>query len=219
MRGDRFKKHLPSFIGKIDDVSDLFYAEDTEFERLDELLNDFTHGLYASEIGKTSNPDYFLRLLEKDYKLESSGSIEDRIKAILLKMRGKRVTTEQVLIEICDAYGVQAKYEERYREYGFLLSLYYAYHYDMEKMIGAILEVIPAHLEPMFRLIIKNDIVLKEKTTALTNRFYMTGIHKTGTVPKHQYVGVKSRDNINIPNRSSDHSNRYTQTGERKAGK
>ena len=86
MRGDRFKKRLPKFIGRISDMDDLFYAEDKEIERIEQLIWDFTYGLYVSQIDKTSNPDFFLSRLERDYGLESAGSVKERINAILLKM-------------------------------------------------------------------------------------------------------------------------------------
>ena len=86
MRGDRFKKRLPKFVGRIGDMDDLFYAEDQEFERIEQVIWDFTYGLYVSDIDKTSNPDFFLTRLERDYGLESAGTVQERINAILIKI-------------------------------------------------------------------------------------------------------------------------------------
>lgn len=61
MRGDRFKKRLPKFVGNISDLDDTFYAEDKEFELIDKLIDDFDNSQSVSGIANTSDPDYFLR--------------------------------------------------------------------------------------------------------------------------------------------------------------
>ena len=48
MRGDRFKKRLPKYIGQIADMNDTFFAEDKEFYRIEGALDDFLYGLIAS---------------------------------------------------------------------------------------------------------------------------------------------------------------------------
>ena len=73
MRGDRFKRRLPKFIGNISDLDDTFYAEDKEFYRIDGEMDDFLYGLTASLLKKTKNPNKYLTRFEKDYGLESIG--------------------------------------------------------------------------------------------------------------------------------------------------
>ena len=146
MRGDRFKRRLPKFIGQISDLDDTFYAEDKEFELIDRLIDDFEHSQSVSGIAKAANPDYFLRKLETDYGLDHKGTTEERIARILLKMRAKRTTTEEVVLEICQSLGFPAQYEQKYREYGFLLDLYINGDLDMDALIRELMEVTPAHL-------------------------------------------------------------------------
>ena len=116
MRGDRFKKRLPKFIGKISDLDDTFYAEDKEFYRIEEALDDFLYGLVASLMDRTKNPSKFLKKFEKDYGLESVGEVNDRLKQVLLKIGAKKVTTEEVVLEICKAFGLPGVYHEKYKE-------------------------------------------------------------------------------------------------------
>ncbi len=183
MRGDRFKKRLPKFIGRISDMDDLFYAEDQEFERIEELIWDFTYGLYVSEIDKTSNPDFFLTRLERDYGLESAGSIKDRINAILLKMRGKRTTTEEVILEICLAYGFPAIYKEQYRDYGYLLELYVNGDLDMGGLLKVLREVTPAHLWINLNMNFARALKLQIRSGDGSYLMYLCGEHPCGDIP------------------------------------
>ena len=214
MRGDRFKKRLPKFIGRISDMDDLFYAEDQEFERIEQLIWDFTYGLYVSQIDKTSNPDFFLSRLERDYGLESAGSVKERINAILLKMRGKRTTTEEVILEICEAYGTPGVYTPVYEEYAFLLNLYVNGDIDLETLQRSIREVTPAHLEDRVNLTFGR--LLKAETQAGTAnvKVWLCGEHNCGEIPYNYTVGQAEIIGVKVRTSRFDSENNYGYAGE-----
>ena len=199
MRGDRFKKRLPKFIGRISDMDDLFYAEDQEFERIEQLIWDFTYGLYVSQIDKTSNPDFFLSRLERDYGLESAGSVKERINAILLKMRGKRTTTEEVILEICFAFGFPTTYQERYKDYSFLLELFVNGDLDMDQMLKALREVTPAHLWIDLNMNFARVMKLQTRSGDSSFLVWLCGEHPCGDIPypytvaEPYYIGVGAK--------------------------
>lgn len=64
-------------------------------------------------------------------------------------------------------------------------------------------------------------LIYKEKSKSYLNPFYITGTnrHKTGQVFKPMYAAKRVTENINLKNRASDRSSRYTKSGERKGGK
>lgn len=213
MRGDRFKKRLPKFVGRIGDMADLFYAEDQEFDRIDKLLWDFTHGLYVSDIDKTSNPDFFLERLERDYGLESAGTVNERIAAILLKMRGKRTTTEEVILEICMAYGFPAIYHEKYREYGYLLELYVNGDLDMDALWKALREVTPAHLWINMNLNYVRAMKLQTRSGDSSYLIWLCGEHPCGDIPYPWATGVRYDIGLNVQTGEHDSRNYYGLAG------
>ena len=144
-RGDRFKRRLPPFIGRIPDFLDLFIAEDIEFERVDELLKDMGYSLNAHTIPRMKNPQGDLERYEKDYGLVKKGTIEDRVQAILRKIRLQNPTTEEAVLNICKSYGYQAEFERKYDQYGFIVWLTNTEGYDHSLVLG-IKEAKPAHL-------------------------------------------------------------------------
>ena len=214
MRGDRFKRRLPKFVGRISDMDDLFYAEDKEFDRIERLIWDFTYGLYVSSIGETSNPDFFLARLEADYGLESAGSVDDRITAILLKMRAKRTTTEEVILEICEAYGTPGVYTPIYEDYSFLLNLYVNGDIDLEALQRSIREVTPAHLED--RVNITFARLLKAQTQAGTAsvKVWLCGEHNCGEIPYNYTVGQAEIIGVKVRTSEFDSENDYGLAGE-----
>ena len=213
MRGDRFKKRLPKFIGRIGDMDDLFYAEDQEFEKIEKLIWDFTYGLYVSQIDKTSNPDFFLSRLERDYGLESAGSVQDRINAILLKMRGKRTTTEEVILEICMAFGFPASYHEKYRDYGYLLELYVNGDLDMDALWKALREVTPAHLWIDMNMNFARAMKLYTSSGDSSYLIYLCGEHPCGDIPYPWATGDIIHMGIKAVTGEYDSRNYYGMTG------
>ncbi len=213
MRGDRFKKRLPKFIGRIGDMDDLFYAEDQEFEKIEKLIWDFTYGLYVSQIDKTSNPDFFLSRLERDYGLESAGSVQDRINAILLKMRGKRTTTEEVILEICMAFGFPASYHEKYRDYGYLLELYVNGDLDMDALWKALREVTPAHLWIDMNMNFARAMKLYTRSGDSSYLIYLCGEHPCGDIPYPWATGDIIHMGIKAVTGEYDSRNYYGMTG------
>lgn len=190
MRGDRFKKRLPKFIGKISDMDDTFYAEDKEFYRIEEVLDDFLYGLIASLSDKTKNPSKYLKKFEKDYGLESVGEIDDRLKQVLLKIGAKKVTTEEVILDICKAFGVPGVYHEKYKEYAFLLELYIkGGDVDLGKLHAAIREVTPAHLEDRVNINFVRDLKLKSQSGNDSYKVWLCGEHPCGDIPHPSVIG------------------------------
>lgn len=190
MRGDRFKKRLPKFIGKISDMDDTFYAEDKEFYRIEEVLDDFLYGLIASLSDKTKNPSKYLKKFEKDYGLESVGEIDDRLKQVLLKIGAKKVTTEEVILDICKAFGLPGVYHEKYKEYAFLLELYIkGGDVDLGKLHAAIREVTPAHLEDRVNINFVRDLKLKSQSGNDSYKVWLCGEHPCGDIPYPSVIG------------------------------
>lgn len=214
MRGERFEKRLPRFIGKISDLHDTFVAEDKEFDRIDQFLTDFTYGLYVTSLEKTSNPDYFLRRLEKDYGLESTGTIKERITAVLIKIQGKKTTTEEVILDICAAYGCPGKYYERYREYGYVVEVYANHGADMGKMIDSLREVTPAHLRIDIHL--NFVMALKAKTRYGDNHYLvrLCGENLCGDIPYIRTVGRPEKINLKARTGQYDGKNYYGYTSD-----
>lgn len=214
MRGDRFKRRLPKFIGQISDLDDTFYAEDREFDLIDKLIDDFEHSQSVSGIAKAANPDYFLRKLETDYGLDHKGTTKERIARILLKMRAKRTTTEEVVLEICQSLGFPAKYEQKYREYGFLLDLYVNGDLDMDVLIKELMEVTPAHLWIDINMTFARVMKLQTRSGDSSFLMWLCGEHPCGDIPypytiaEPYYVGIKARSG------SYDANNYYGNAGE-----
>ena len=213
MKGERFKKRLPKFIGRISDMDDLFCAEDKEFDKIERLLWDFTYGLYVSTVGSATNPDYFLRRLESDYALESAGSVEDRIKAILIKMMGKRTTTEEVILEICLAYGFPATYHEQYRQYGYLLELFVSGDMDMDGLLKALREVTPAHLWINMNLNFARALKLQTRAGDSSYLIYLCGEHPCGDIPDPWAIGKVLNTQLKAITGTYDAKNYYGMTG------
>lgn len=214
MRGDRFKRRLPKFVGRISDMDDLFFAEDQEFDRIERLIWDFTYGLYVSSIGKTSNPDFFLSRLERDYGLESAGTVEERITAILLKMQGKRTTTEQVILEICEAFGTPGKYYPKYEDYMFYLDLWANGGLDMVQLDKALREIIPAHLDYMVRLNYGKQLTLESRTGDDSYKIWLCGEHNCGEIPYTYVVGDPIYVGLGVKGGRFDSENRWGLAGE-----
>ena len=190
MRGDRFKKRLPKYIGQIADMDDTFFAEDKEFYRIEGALDDFLYGLIASLLDKTKNPSKFLKKFEKDYGLESVGEIDDRIKQILLKIGAKKVTTEEAILDICDAFGLPGVYHEKYKEYAYLLELYIkGGDVDLGKLHAAIREVTPAHLEDRVNINFVRALKLKSQADNDSYKIWLCGEHPCGDIPYPSVIG------------------------------
>lgn len=217
MRGDRFKTRLPNFIGKISDMNDLFIAEDREFEKIDYLLMDFINALFVEGIKNIENPEYFLRRLEKEYGIDSLGNVDERVAKILLKMRGARTTTVDVILEICNLFGYRVDFIERYSEYGFTLDFHGTIKFN-GRVLESIEVVKPAHLDFDIRFIFHESFIYKDKTDTYTNKLYPVGhFHQCGTIYNYQYTGKKVTSNIKLPNVSTNKANRHIVTGETKA--
>lgn len=213
-RGDRFKRRLPKFIGRISDMDDTFFAEDKEFERIEMLLFDFENSLFVDAIRYTSNPDYYLRLYEKDYGLGHTGSIDERIANIRVKMLGKKTTTEEVVLDICSLYGSPAKFIERYREYGFTLVFHLVGDLDLPKIRLALREVVPAHLDFDLNIGIFNFLKLKTQFGINNYLQYLCGEHLCSEIPWNDKVGYRSDVNIGIKTGQYNGKNYYSWSGD-----
>lgn len=214
MRGDRFKRRLPKFIGQISDLDDTFYAEDKEFELIDRLIDDFEHSQSVSGIAKAANPDYFLRKLETDYGLDHKGTTEERIARILLKMRAKRTTTEEVVLEICQSLGFPAQYEQKYREYGFLLDLYINGDLDMDALIRELMEVTPAHLWIDLNMTFARVMKLQTRSGDSSFLMWLCGEHPCGDIPYPYTVTEPYYVSIGAKTGNYDANNYYGNAGD-----
>lgn len=157
MRGDRFKKRLPSFVGNIADLDDTFYAEDKEFERIDKRLVGFTYGLIASLMAGSDDVVSYLIRFEKDYGLEGVGTIDDRISAVLAKIGAGRVTTEQAILDLCKSFGVEGEFFPKYETYEFLLELRTRKDFNFKALEKMLREIIPAHLKAKSQIAVLTD--------------------------------------------------------------
>lgn len=197
MRGERFKRRLPSFIGEIVDLDDTFYAEDKEFYRLDDKINQFLYGLTASLMEEIDNPREFLKRFENDYGLTGSGSIDDRIKEVLLKIGAKKTTTEEVVLDICKAFSLPARYTENYKEYAFIIDLVVSEEVvDLDKLHKAIREVVPAHLEDKVNLFFGRLLKLKSQYGVNSYKLWLCGENLCGDIPYVRNVGMRERVEI-----------------------
>lgn len=215
MRGDRFKRRVPKFVGRISDIADTFVAEDKEFYKIDALLEDFLYGLIVSTLDKTSNPYEFLKRFEKDYGLESVGNLDDRIKALLVKIGSKKTTTEEVILDICEMFGYPAIYHEKYREYAFLVDLFVGEGGgDLDQLQKAIREVSPAHLEDRVNINIARDLVLESRAGDSGYLIYLCGEHPCGDIPYPSIVGKGADIDFNIETGAYDSHNYYGYTSD-----
>ena len=207
MRGDRFKKRLPSFVGKIPDLDDTFFAEDKEFERIDKRLKGFGYGLIASLLkGEDGVLDYLARF-EKDYGLEGVGSIEDRISAILAKIGASRVTTEKALLDLCQSFGVEGEFYPDYSLYKFLLELRTKREFNLKTLEKMVREIIPAHLELKTQVAVLTDvkiataftsgelIIISEPKPEDVETAYPTYISAVNST-SHELIEIKNEENI-----------------------
>lgn len=220
MRGDRFKKRLPKYIGQIADMDDTFFAEDKEFYRIEEALDDFLYGLIASLLDKTKNPSKFLKKFEKDYGLESVGEIDDRLKQVLLKIGAKKVTTKEVILEICKAFGLPGVYHEKYKEYAYLLELYIkGGDVDLGKLHEALREVSPAHLEDRVNINFVRALKLKSQAGNDSYKIWLCGEHPCGDIPYPSVIGQLEEIVLKARTGEFDSRNYYGYAGsEHRAG-
>lgn len=214
MRGERFKKRLPKYIGKISDLDDTFFAEDKEFYRLENDLDDFLYGLIASLLSKSKNPEKYLKKFEKDYGLESVGSIDDRIRQLLLKIGAKKVTTEEVVLEICKSFDLPGVYIQKYKDYAFLLELYVkGGDVDLGKLHEALREVVPAHLEDRVNVNFLKDLKLKTRAGDDSYKIWLCGEHPCGDIPYPTVVGQLEAITIKAKSGQYDSRNYYGYAG------
>ena len=214
MRGDRFKKRLPKFVGLIPDLDDTFYAEDKEFYRIDKKLKGFMYGLIASLMAGKEDVLGYLTRFEKDYNLEGVGSVEDRIKQVLLKIGAKKVTTEEVILDICKTFGLPARYTPQYEEYAFLLDLVLGEEgADLDKLNKAIREVSPAHLEDRVHIHFGRDLVLKSQHGLDSYLIWLCGENLCGDIPYIRAVGKAYETALSIKAGSYDSKNYYGMPG------
>lgn len=210
MRGERFKRRLPKFVGKIPDLDDTFYAEDKEFYRIDTRLDQFMYGLIASLMGELANPREFLEKFENDYGLDGSGSIDDRIKEVLLKIGAKKTTTEEIVLDICKAFSLPAIYTEKYREYAFVLDLVISEEgVDLDKLHKAIREVVPAHLEDRVNIHFGRNLAFKTQHALDSYLIWLCGENLCGDIPYIRTVGKAHEVDISIKTGSYDAKNYY----------
>lgn len=162
MNGDRFKKRLPKFLGKISDFEDLLIAEDKEFDKIDSDLNRFDKGLFINTLSDMGNPEEYLKRLEKDYGLPSIGSYKERINAILVKRRAKEPTIPYRVEELGNNYSdVEdiVKFIPKYEEYSFIIELLRSRgKTDIQGFLNALEEIKPAHLAFLIKLILEQSI-------------------------------------------------------------
>lgn len=210
MRGERFKRRLPRFVGLIPDLDDTFYAEDKEFYRIDKKLKGFMYGLIASLMAGNEDVLDYLTRFEKDYGLEGVGSIEDRIKQVLLKIGAKKVTTEEVILDICKTFDLPARYTPKYEEYAFLLDLVIGKDgADLDKLNKAIREVVPAHLEDRVHIHFGRDLVLKSQHGLDSYLIWLCGENLCGDIPYIRTVGKAFETALSIKAGSYDSKNYY----------
>lgn len=214
MRGDRFKRRLPKFIGQISDLDDTFYAEDKEFELIDRLIDDFEHSQSVSGIAKSANPDYFLRKLEIDYGLDHKGTTKERIDKILLKMRAKRTTTEEVILEICESFGAPGVYTEKYKEYAFLLNLFVNGDIDLGALQESIREIAPAHLEDRVNITFAKLLKLVTQAGDASTLLWLCGEHPCGDIPYPYAVGQIEPIMVKAKTGNFDSKNYYGYPGQ-----
>lgn len=181
-RGDRFKRRLPPFIGRIPDFEDLFIAEDIEFERVDELLKDMGYSLNAHTIPRMKNPQGDLERYEKDYGLVKKGALEDRAQAILRKIRLQSPTTKEAVLNICKSYGFEGAFEERYKEYGFTVWILNPKDFD-GSLITAINEAKPAHLAFIIGVCLLKDLRFTTYSGDYIFSSYLCGEELCGDIP------------------------------------
>lgn len=214
MRGDRFKRRLPKFIGNISDMDDTFYAEDKEFYRIDGELDDFLYGLTASLLKKTKNPNKYLTKFEKDYGLESIGDIDSRIRKVLLKIGAKKVTTKEVVLEICDSFDLPGVYIQKYKDYAFLLELYIkGGDVDLGKLHEALREVVPAHLEDRVNVNFLRDLKFQTMQGDDRYKIWLCGEHPCGDIPYPHFMGQLEEVIIKANTGQFDSRNYYGYSG------
>lgn len=214
MRGDRFKKRLPKYIGNISDLDDTFFAEDKEFYRLENSLNDFLYGLIASLMHRANNPNKYLEKFERDYGLNPIGSVEDRIRQVLLKIGAKKVTTEDVVMDICKSFDLPGVYIQKYKDYAFLLELYVkGGNVDLDKLHEALREVVPAHLEDRVNINFVRALNLKTRFGNDSYKVWLCGEHPCGDIPYPTIVGQLEEVTIKAKSGQYDSRNYYGYSG------
>lgn len=216
--GDRFKRRLPKFVGRIGDMSDLFQAEDKEFDVIDQLIFDFSQAMHIANLKKTSEPDYYISKLERDYALPSTGSIDERIARIILKMRGLGTTNAKAIVDLCKMFGYVVLFKPRYSEYCFELIFV-----DPEKLKADVFEAIdeikPAHLGYYLRTLFYRELIAETREDHLTYPIFLCGERKCGTIPEDKFIGTRHTTALGIKVGLGQHRDYYGYTnGGHRAG-
>lgn len=218
---NRIARRLPRFLSQIDDFLDLMEAEDLEFDLLDDNIKEFVLAMFINKLEEAKNPEEALRALERDYKLDHRGTIRERVTAILVKKNFNDTSTVERLEELGDSfspYDDVVKIIPRNEEYYFIADIdINRGKYNIGGFVEALYERKPAHLEANIHLRCTDKINIKDKTSSFMSRYYYSGEHNTGSVPKHIYTGQKHTDILSLPNYSKPVEQRNHYVGERSA--
>lgn len=194
MNGDRFKKRLPKFLGKISDFEDLLIAEDKEFNKIDRNIDRFDKGLFINTLNDMENPDEYLKRLEKDYGLSSIGSYEERINAILVKRRAKEPTIPYRVEELGNYYSNAnniVNFIPEYEEYSFIVEFLISRGVtDIQGFINALEEIKPAHLSYIKKLISQHNIYIGMTAISGKKRTHYPLVVKDRTFNHEIYYGM-----------------------------
>lgn len=212
--------HIPqNVIGKGLEFTKIREIENEELSKLwlefnRTLKNSFIH--LADEDGLNA----YERLID-DESIKNGAELKRKIIYSIWNMKG--IWTHRTLEEWLDNYlGIgQYSIELNYNDYGFCLDVIHNYiNNDFNKLYSFLrYKILPANLTIELRLKINENLILQDKTNTYTNPFYPVGhIHKCGTVFRHQYVGKKLVNNINLKNAGAGRKQRQFNAGEIKAG-
>ncbi|NLY09357.1 MAG: hypothetical protein GXZ11_05600 [Tissierellia bacterium] len=197
MRGERFKKNLPKFIGQIPDFDDLFYAEDQEFIRVDKRVQEVLWGSFINSITRLENPNPVLDRLDEIFGLKKTkSSVNDRIQRLSARLRSRAVTTRELIVSICKGFGYYVRFVKEYENYMFRLEV--INDSLTTNVLDSIDIVVPAHLGINIWVCWHTVLTLNTAFAAHRSRRYKCGEITCGIKPYVMNCGERIEATLDI---------------------
>ena len=206
MKQNRIAQRLPRFVGRIPDMADLFRAEENEFFVMDARVQEFLAASYIQHVGEVDDPEIYLSMLEREYKISKQSTTEARVRAILAKKNSRATTTRAALERAVTAItNLPTEVVYPISPYTMLIAIACAdddVNVDMSwfgKIRAELDEIKPAHLDHENGIQPTTTLELSASYTHYRIPYWKVGyVHMAGTLPYHLYTGRADTTHVEL---------------------